>query len=160
MLGTYAGVKFSTETNKNFHEYTQSYKIPNRLRPDKLHATILYSRKFLPDFKPLGTLESFWYGSPTSWQIWQTRLHPEQPTTNCLVLLFECVELHARHIHLMEEHEAQHDFSSYNPHVTLSYDVGELDVSKIPLPNFWIEMIEEYAEDLKFDYATNKGGNR
>ena len=59
--GSYAGVRFDKETNRALHKYMKENKIPNAIRPDKLHTTVLYSRKYLPNYKPAGKIEHIYH---------------------------------------------------------------------------------------------------
>lgn len=57
-----------------------------------------------------------------------------------------------RHYMLREQFDATHDFEEYIPHITLSYDIGDFDVSKLPdiravLPDLYI--VSEFNEELK-----------
>ena len=151
--GTYAGVRFSEETKNAIVSYISQNNIPNAPERDKLHTTLLYSRKRCPNYEPAG--EVFMHGRPGAWQIWESQADSEGNKTNCLVLEYECPELVARHNELMEEHGATFDYPEYKTHITFSYDVG--DMSKEDLPSYEgpIEIVEEYSEELNLDWAKN-----
>lgn len=154
--GTYAGVKFDTETNKALHKYMSDNDIPTSVRPDKLHSTLLYSRKHLPNYEPQGKIDPPWIGKPKKFDVWPSK----DSGTDCLVLEYDCPELVKRHKELMKEHDATYDFPDFKPHVTLSYDIGDLDVSALPdikkaIPE--LKIVEEYKEDLDLNWAKNKG---
>jgi hypothetical protein len=52
---------------------------------------------------------------------------------------------------------ATHDFNTYQPHITLSYDVGEdFDVNLLPIYNGPLEFDVEYIEPLQLDWSDNK----
>lgn len=72
-----------------------------------------------------------------------------------LVLLIECEELHNRHEFLMKEHDASYDYPTYKPHITLSYDAGEVDLDKLTdLTSLKdLEITTEYGEDLKQNWS-------
>jgi hypothetical protein len=76
------------------------------------------------------------------------------------VLKYDCKDLNKRHKELMDEHKATYDFPKYEPHVTLSYDIGDLDIKQLPdikelLPV--INVIHEYGEDLDLSWSQTKG---
>lgn len=75
--GTYAGVRFSPSTNDALIKYTKDNKIPKPIKPDEIHTTLLFSRKYLPDYKPAGKLGEPMVGTPTNLDIW-----PSQPNEN------------------------------------------------------------------------------
>lgn len=157
--GTYAGVRFDTETKRALHKYIKENKIPNSIRADKAHTTLLYSRKHLPNYKPAGKINMT--GNPTGLTVWNSQ-GTNGPKTKCLILKYDCPALAARHKALMKEHDATYDFPQYKTHVTLSYDIGELDVNKLPDPSEIgpLKIVEEYGEDLDLNWAQNKGVKR
>ena len=158
--GTYAGAKFDTETNKALHKYMSDNKIPNAIRPDKIHTTILYSRKHCPNYTPLGKLKHPWVATPVEFVVWKTNGADGGTPANCLVLKLDCKELKDRHEELMKQHNATYDYDEYSPHVTLSYDIGDTDVSKLPKifdSVKHLNVVEEYGEDLDLNWAKNKG---
>jgi hypothetical protein len=148
--GTYAGVHFSKETVEAIAAYCKENKIPNRTRHEKMHTTVLYSRKYLPDYEPAGKYEKPMIGTPTGFDIWPSK--GEDPK-NCLVLEYKCPELEKRHEELMKDHEATYDFDEYKTHITFSYDVGDLDIKTLPKFESKIEIVEEYGQDLDLNWA-------
>lgn len=157
--GTYSGVRFNNSTIKLILKYIKDNHIPNGVSEDKLHTTLLYSRKFLPNYIPKGKYSKDLVGTPTTFDVWKSD-NNDNTSTNCLVLKYDCADLIARHKLLMDEHGATYDFSKYEPHITLSYDIGDFVVSNLPdilktLPH--IHIISEYKEDLDLSWAKNKG---
>ena len=150
--GSYAGVKFSKKTNDDLVNYIKANKIIGGVPKNKLHCTLLYSRKFLPDYKAKGKLSPPMIGKPKGFHIWKT-----QSGKHALVLTFSCPELVKRHKELMKDHDAQYDYDEYKTHVTLSYDVGEefkiKDLKDIEDFVENIEIVKEYQEDLDLDWA-------
>jgi 2'-5' RNA ligase len=60
----------------------------------------------------------------------------------------------------MKKHDATYDFPEYKPHITLSYDIGDLDEKNLPDIGKYVDEIgidEEYGEDLDLNWAKNKG---
>lgn len=158
--GTYAAVNFDKETIKTIQEYMKENDIPNPLSSDKMHTTLLKSRKYCPDYKAAGKIDPPWVGTPTEFEVWKTRPKDGGEGSNCLVLRFECKELNDRHAELMKEHDASYDFPDYKTHISLSYDIGDMDWKKLPDIKKYlgdIKIVEEYGEDLDLDWAKNKG---
>lgn len=151
--GTYAGVHFSEETKDAIMDYITENKIPNAPERDKMHTTLLYSRKRCPNYEPAS--EVFMRGKPGAWQVWESQPDSTGKVSNCLVLEFECPELNERHEQLMQEHQATFDYPEYKTHVTFSYDVGEMNHKELPPFESDIEIIEEYGEVLDLDWAQN-----
>ena len=153
--GTYAGVHFSEATKDAIEEFINLNGIPNAPHRDKMHTTLLYSRKRCPNYKPKGELKPILVGKPGQWQVWESQPDSEGNVSNCLVLEFNCPALNSRHNQLMQEHNATFDYPEYKTHITFSYNVGEMDCSKLPLYNGPIEIVEEYGEELDLDWAKN-----
>jgi hypothetical protein len=154
--GTYAGVKFSKDTIKAIKQYGKDNQLPNRLPSNKLHSTLLYSRTFCPNYQPLGKLPKPWVGKPTHLELWPSQPDEDGNVSRCLVLRYKCRELEQRHEDLMDAHDATFDFDTYDPHITLSYDVGELDLDSLPDITETLDTIEineEYGETLNLNWA-------
>lgn len=144
--GTYAGVRFDNKTLDKIEYWLKENCIENAVPRDKLHSTLLYSRKYLPDYTPQGDLRNPMIGVPYAFDIWTS-----SSGKNCLVLKFICNALQLRHEYLMKIHNATFDYSEYTPHITLSYDIG---IKKyFPVFNFPIIINHEYHEDLNLNWA-------
>ena len=150
--GTYAGVIFSQKTVQALEKYMLDNKIPNPLSSKKLHSTVLYSRKYLPNYKPLGLINPPWIGKFKHFNVFQGRPKKEgDPSTNCLVMEYECLEQTQRFNELMKEHDATYDYDDYKTHVTLSYNIGDFEYQKLPPIDFDIEITEEYERELQIN---------
>ena len=145
--GTYAGINFDDETIKTFEKFVKDNDIPNPNK--KWHTTLLYSRKYLPDYKPNEKYDSPLTGKPDKFVIWPS----QEGDSNILVLVYKCPELVKRHNRLMDEHDATFDFDEYTPHVTFSYDAGDLKPASLPKFPKDIKIIGEYTEDLNLSWA-------
>jgi hypothetical protein len=155
--GTYAAVKFDESTVNNIRKYIENNEIPNGVPAEKLHCTVLYSRKHCPDYEPQGDIDPAWIGTPVGLEVWESKgkLRDEEPK-RCLVMKFKCEELNDRHKELMDEHDATYVFPEYKTHVTLSYDIGDLDEKTLPDIADAISKLKinhEYGEDLDLDWA-------
>lgn len=147
--GSYAGVRFSTTTTKALEQYIEDNKIPNPLDAEHFHTTLLYSRKFLPDYEPAGKYKVPFVGTPKILEVWPSQPDENGKVKNCLVLTYDCPKLYQRHHKLMNQHGATYDFDEYKPHVTLSYDIGDFKIDKLSEFEEDLEIVEEYGEDLK-----------
>jgi len=153
--GTYAGVHFSDDTITAIKKFIKDNNIPNPIKSDKLHTTLLYSKKHLPDFKAAGKLEEALVGKPTKFEKWPSQPDEDGKVAMCLVLRYDCDDLINKHKSLMKEHDAHYDFDEYKPHVTFSYDVAGMQCKDLPKFEDDIEIVEEYGEDLDLDWAKN-----
>ncbi len=152
--GTYAGVRFSDDTAKRIKAFAEENEIPQPVPVNKLHTTVLYSRKYLPNYKAPGEYDSPLVGNPTKFDVWESQPDEDGKTSNCLVLNYDCPELVTRHKKLMDEHEAEFDFDKFKTHITLSYNIGDMDISNLkPADVGDINIASEYQEELNFDWA-------
>lgn len=155
--GTYAGVKFTPETVEALAAFCKEHNIPNAINADELHSTVLYSRKHCPDYSPIETYDPPCIGKFDAWNVWNTS-PTEGDSTKCLVLKMECPDLEKRHHELMDEHGATFDYDKYQPHVTLSYNIGDdFDVDSLPPFEGDVSIAGEYMEELDLDKAKKYG---
>ena len=149
-MGTYAAVKFDHATRKSVHRYCAMANIPNMVRPDKLHTTLLYSDVDLPDYEPVERYTFPLVAYPIGLNVWDTR-SKDGNIEKCLVVLLDCPLLVERHEQLMEEHDAVYPHATYQPHLTLSYNIGELDIETLPFFDGYVPhviVVGEYREDI------------
>lgn len=149
--GTYVGVKFNKETVDRIKKFIKLNNIPNPIKSESFHCTVIYSRKYLPTFKPKGKIDPAWIGKVKKLDIFKS-----QSGTNCLVIIFKCPELTARHKQIMKDYDATYDFDEYHCHITISYDCGKFDPSSIEdLESVIGDIIidDEYSEDLNLNWA-------
>ncbi len=147
--GSYAAVKFDPTTTEALKEYQYDNHIPNPLQPDEFHSTVMFSRKYIPTFKALGELPS-WGGMFTKWDIFPSE------EEKALVLKYDCHELSERFDQIIKEYGATWDHKNFQPHITLSYNVDELDISKLPKYDGPIILITEYNNDLDLGWANER----
>lgn len=151
--GTYAAVSFSNATIKAIRAYCDANKIPKPVPDEKLHCTLLYSRKHC-EYTPKTTLTPPLTATPKYLSVWESKSKDGDGSVRCLVLEFACPELVKRHKQLMDDLQATYDFPDYKPHVTLSYDIEDMDESTLPDVKSIgdLEIIGEYGEDLDSDW--------
>lgn len=150
--GTYAGVRFDEQTTEAIKTFQEANKIGNPVSSDKLHTTLLYSRKFLPDYTPAGEYDKPMVGSFKGFDVWESQPDDSGNKNKCLVMEYSCPDLTDHHNKLMGDHDASYDFDEYKPHITLSYDYDG-DVDKLPKFKDNITIQKEYGEDLNLDWA-------
>jgi len=149
--GTYVGIKFTKETNQRIKDFMKQYDIPNPIKSDSFHCTVIYSRKYLPTFEAQGEINPPWKGEATRMDIFTSASN-----TNCLVIVFDCPEVIARHHEIMDNYGATYDYPEYKAHVTLSYDCGDFDPNSIANLKDAVGEIEidnEYTENLNLNWA-------
>lgn len=151
--GTYAGFRVNQDDDETIMLLLEDIGVPNPVDKSDLHLTLLYSRKFLPNYEPASYTDMWAY--PNKFHVFNG-----QDGKNILVLMLDCKDCIKRHDELMKQHNATYDFPKYLPHLTLSYDIGnwfDADADKINLEfkdklpkEFYINA--EYKENLDLDW--------
>ena len=145
-IGTYAALRLSSETIAALDDFCLQHNIPNKV--DEYHSTIMYSRKSHPDFEAFTDREYF--GTPINFGVFLDREHD----TKCLVLKYSSLEIEKRHYNIRNDYEATYDFETFEPHITLSYDIGDFDISSLEIQKIDIKMIMftgEFSEPLSLN---------
>lgn len=148
--GTFVGMNPSAESKKEISAAIKELDVPNPNPTDQMHVTLIYSTKYLPDFKARGCLET-----PIIAEVSKLEIFTSKEGNNVLVVRLDSPELVARHEEIMDEHKARYGFKKFKTHLTLSYDCGDYDVKKHDIAKILetIEFTEEYGEDLNADWA-------
>jgi hypothetical protein len=150
--GTYAAMKFEASVARALEKFCVDHQIPNATPIHKLHVTLLYSRKYLPNYVAAHHDNTI-MATPREFVVWQTNV-AENLKCNCLILRLNSPELIARHNKLMKEHDAWYDYPTFEPHTTLSYDIGDMDITKFDiseLPDL-MPLVMEYQKELTKDW--------
>jgi hypothetical protein len=142
--GTYAAYKFSASSKRSIAEYMTDTKVPNPIDPDKLHVTLLYSRKPMVGFMARGDLSDPIQVFVTGFDVWDT-----QDGAKALVARLDAPQVVARHKELMDTFNGTYDFPEYKPHTTLSYNVStEFDQTSLPAFRWPLYLATEYGSNL------------
>ena len=144
--GTYVGAKISKRSKKALREFCIENKIPNRQRSEKMHTTIIYSRKYDNSLQVSQELYPF------TAKIIKAEVFETYNKKNALVARLDCPELVKRHKELMKTYDLTYDYDEYKAHITLSYDCGDFDPESLDFGKLTVEFTEEYMEDLVLDW--------
>lgn len=144
--GTYVAATFTEDSVRRLRAIGEENNIPNALKDD-FHVTIMYSRNELKDFEAIGKFDE-----TKTVRVKHAFVFPE---TTGAVLVLDSSYATQRHATLMSNHpEATWDHDGYTPHVTLSYDCGDFDISQLKYLNNTVLLLEEeYTEDLDLDWS-------
>lgn len=150
--GTFVAVRFVEEAIGALMAFGTANGIPNMLSADDYHSTIVYSRRPLKNVDGQRNIFPHWAAKPIGFDVFETRGINGAPSTKCLVLKISSPDMLGRHEFFRRWEGASHDFPSYIPHITLSYDIGDYDITKLSdiatvLPE--ISISQEYSEELK-----------
>lgn len=150
--GTYVGVKISKESKDKLYEMAEKLGVPNILPKKDYHITVIYSRKYLPNFEALGKLDEPIIAKPDKFSLFDAK-----DDNKCLVIELKCPDIVKRHNHIMKVHGATYDWDEYKCHITLSYDVEDFSLKGKSAKKMIdsIEIIEEYSENLNLNWLVN-----
>ena len=143
--GSYAAVEFDADTVKALEAYQYDNNIPNPLNADEFHSTVMFSRKYIPDYEGLGEIPE-WKGTFTKFDVFPS------DDDRALVLKYECSELTDRFHEIMSTYGATYDWDKYQPHITLSYNIDDLDISHLPPYEGPIVIVRDYNNDLDLEW--------
>lgn len=139
--GLYVSVKYSDESIETLIELQKFFKLKNPLASDKLHTTVVYSRKKV-DLK-LPTVND-----------WQTeKTYRLEKFGNALVMIIKCPELDKLH-KLALDKGATYDYDEYHSHITLSYDEKDftLEDKEYSLSES-LTIVSIHSEDLDLEWV-------
>lgn len=146
--GTYAAMKFASVAAYGIIKYANKHRIPDPVPVDKLHVTLMYSRRTLLGYTAQGDLNPPMKVHVKGFDVWDS-----QNGAKVLVALLDAPELVARHEYLMKTYNGTYDFPEYKPHFTLSYDVGpgygHYKLPDYPTPLF---LKHEYSKPLDLNW--------
>lgn len=145
--GTYAALCVLDPANAMLLQYVADNSIPHKTSSSEKtkHVTLIYSRTYCPQMK--ADASEKYICKHTGFDIF-----PTGDGKRALVMLLSAPSVVKRHRLLMSEHPATYDYPQYKPHITLSYDIGDMDVSTLPLFTDDIILGDEYVEDLVLDW--------
>ena len=143
--GTYAAVRFDNKTIESLLKIISDNKIPNGLSAEEFHSTTCFSRKPLKNFKALGNFsDNPWTGKPSKFGTF-----PNGEEKTAVVLFYQCPPQVKRFDYICTEYGATWDYDEYQCHITLSYDIGDYDITQLNIKNIdSITIISEYTEEL------------
>lgn len=136
--GTFVGIRLDAESQQRIHAYQQANDIKEPIQGKDLHVTLIYSKKTMDDFSADGVLEVPYIATITGFANYN----------GVLVCELDCPDLEIKHTDLLHRYNGIHDYDSYSPHVSLSYNF-QGDVDKLPVFDGNIKLVDEYMERAK-----------
>lgn len=152
--GTYVAVQWPESVAKEITDTAKEFGVPNVLDDKDIHTTLIYSRV---GFDHTPSKDNFGFST----------IGPNNSRESMLVvfdgkilaLKLYSKQLEERHQQIMLNNpKATYDFPKYIPHITLSYDIEDYDISNFDYEQF-SERLEdasggiEYTEPLDLDWA-------
>lgn len=154
--GVYSSVKPDPTTTKALVKWMTEAGIPNPVPAEKLHSTIIYSREAFAGYQPRMDITvvtsqpkrdewGYIIDRPYSLQ----RMGEDK---NALALCFDSPELENQFYQALNL-GASWDHADHKRHVTLTYDVGDFDFTKLDLPTFELVFEPESVTVLADDWS-------
>lgn len=142
--GVYMCAKFDQASNEKIKNIQSVLGVNNAVVAEKLHTTVVYSRKTVDVF-PQDDLNEI--AHLVGFELWDTKYG------KTVVAKLESPYLNGRFRDVMSL-GATYDFDDYKPHVTLAYDSGDVDLDEavkgLELP-VELTIVSEHAESLDLD---------
>lgn len=145
--GVYVAVTYNQSAQDDLLDFIKEYNIPSTLKAEDFHTTLIYSRKYA-DIKDLedNMEDSEIVAYPKELHVFETF-----DKKRALVIKLDCSYLEERHKYLMKKYNLTYDYDEYIPHITLSYDIGNMELPKnVKFPKFF-RINSEYKEDLNLE---------
>lgn len=140
--GVYIAVLPNEKTEKAIKKFQDKY-LKNVKANDELHTTLIYSNK--PQKEKIQPNNNTYAAHFAGFD-----LFGEEKDT--LVMKLSSDALSSRNKDLTKKYNFVSDYDSYNPHITLAYDVKDFDVNSLSTFNEEIILENEYIEDLNDDW--------
>lgn len=137
--GTYVGIRLDEKSVAIMVALQQSLGLKNPLDAEKFHTTVLYSRNPV-EVVPLDKVHEATIKYIDCWE--------QRNGKYAVVAKLKCESLEERHDDLISI-GGTHDFPSYQPHITLSYN----DYITPMLADIDVVLSGEYVEPLDLDWA-------
>lgn len=134
--GTYISLYPSDKSLSKIDRLIKRLNIADPVPSNKLHTTLVFSRNPMP-LAQSHKLKRSITAKVDEFDIW-----PDADKT-CLVLKLDAREIDSLHEFYKEHYNATHDYPSYDPHITISYNY-----QNEPL-NF--DLVESILPNIQFD---------
>lgn len=129
--GVYVAVRPDQDTRERIHKFFKDADIPGLIDPSEYHVTLMYAptqdldKYDIPEDVSADT-------GPGSAKFGGYALYGDNK--DCLVMKMKSDMLHHMHKRLTDM-GLKHTYE-YSPHLTLSYKGGDVDIDKLPKPEF------------------------
>lgn len=155
MQGTYSSMRPNKATQENLKNYMDKYKIPNQVPMDKLHSTVMYSRLPIAGYEPIEEMVTVHSYIDDAFDMGRKnyffRLMGEN--NKALALCYGSERIQNQFWDGMSK-GGEWPHPDHDLHITLSYDIGDFDVSTIKaVPDFDLVFEKEVVEPLAIGWS-------
>jgi len=145
--GVYISLKVSEESKKEINKWQEKYLKGTEYNKNDLHLTLIYSKKEHKE-----RIETSSYKIPVI--VTEYDIYGEEGN-ECLVAKVKSEELLFKNSELVNKYGFISDFPNYEPHITLSYNMNNIQINSLPIIDFVIELEEETIAEINKDWKTN-----
>lgn len=149
-MGLFIGLEVSEQDLENIKKFQEAIELSNPVKKEEIHSTLF------------ATSDNFEYNLPTHLPLVIEHLTlgkiKTQSGVDCLVLYFESEILKNKHDFIKSHFKVNPYYGNFIPHVTLSYDCGDIDITGLNLKKYIqsLTFVTEYTQDLKFEVNKRK----
>lgn len=147
--GTYASFKLSQASKIDLFNHVTFIGIPEAVDKEQYHATVIYSRKEIPEAYEYNNLEGSFIAFGKEWKIF-----PSKDMGKCLVLLLDFPSAVGYHTQFMDM-GATYDYPEYLPHITIATHFDDAIMPNV-VPHFSLKFDKLVVEPLDLDYTYKK----
>ena len=138
----YIGLFFDKESASYLYNLCKKLNVPNMINKELYHVTLLSSTDKIP--YQLKDKKVNYKATIKNLKILKTKNN-----TNCLVLILDSKEICEKERYIYQIYNILNTSTyKYFPHITLSYDIGDMDINKIKLNKIIIS--KELTLDLQY----------
>lgn len=148
--GVYIELECDEQSKEKLSEYVKKYIDPDSDYRD-FHTTLIYSKR------PFSGVIDYNFGNSVK-KIYAkiddfVRFDNPDQKIYAVAAKLTCKICEVAHSDLKFKYNFKYDYDQYIPHITLTYKGENIDVSKLPKPNFLIKFDKVNVEPLNEDWA-------
>ena len=124
-MGLFIGLELSQKDLENIKIFQETIQLKNPVKPEEIHCTLFATTdnlNYISSTQLPTEVESLTLGKIKT-----------QSGVDCLVIYIESEVLKSQHEFIKTNFKVKPFYNQFIPHVTLSYDCGDLDISNIKL---------------------------
>lgn len=146
--GVYVAMKTTLNSTKELLSFIKENKVPNPINDNDFHNTIIYSTSY-DNVEVDENLE-------IETKIIEYKVFVDGDGKNILVGILDNPKFKDIHEKFMNEYNLTYDYDEYIPHITLSYDIGDFDYTKLEKFDGVLKFNNMYKEDLDLTWTSSE----
>lgn len=153
--GKFVGARLTRESERQLMHWMRETGLRKKQPRSRLHITVIGDPTRNFDWTPAT------FDPPLEVDASSYKLKRFGGENECVVLVFSCPELEARHHKARKEHGVHWDHEHYQPHITISVDpTGLNNIDDLLLPTFPLYVKNEYEQPWVFNANESESTER